>query len=130
MNEASIMQTEPAGILRIFMTSGSRAHNGSGKTFSGLFQRRPLYRDIIHAARAAGFTCSNAHFAHYGFWKGGAIQQTLGEIPNTLLSVYVDILGSQDQLKAFCLSHETLLKKTALYFKPAEAWHFGDQQAL
>lgn len=127
MHETPTIQTEPAGILRIFMTSASRVHNRELKPLARLFQRRPLYRDIVHAARAAGFTCSNAHFSHYGFWRGGEIQQTLGEIPNTLLSVYVDILGNHEDLRAFCLSHESLLKDTSLYFKPAESWHFGTQ---
>lgn len=47
--------------------------------------------------------------------------------PNTLLSVYVDILGDHEQLQAFCLSHEALLRGTSLYFKPAESWRFGMQ---
>lgn len=127
MHETLTLLTEPAGILRIFMTSASRAQNRQQKPFGRLFQRRPLYRDIVHAARAAGFTCSNAHFSHYGFWRSGEIQQTLGEIPNTLLSVYVDILGDHEELKAFCLSHEALLKDTSLYFKSAESWRFGMQ---
>ncbi|KXV79053.1 hypothetical protein GOB86_15045 [Acetobacter lambici] len=127
MHETPTLLTEPAGILRIFMTSASRAQSRQQKPFTRLFQRRPLYRDIVHAARAAGFTCSNAPFAHYGFWRSGEIQQTLGEIPNTLLSVYVDILGDHEQLQAFCLSHEALLRDTSLYFKPAESWHFATQ---
>ncbi|GCD54331.1 hypothetical protein [Acetobacter pasteurianus] len=58
MHETPTILTEPAGILRIFMTSASRAHNRELKPLARLFQRRPLYRDIVHAARAAGFTCS------------------------------------------------------------------------
>ncbi|KXV73620.1 hypothetical protein AD953_15305 [Acetobacter malorum] len=127
MTETKTLIAHHAGMIRIFMTRGTRAAiKGRGKIAS-LFRSRPLYQELIHAARQAGFKSSNAHFAHYSLGKDQRIETTLGEIPNHLLSVYVDIIGDHDRLRDFCQTHASMLSDASIYYKPLEYWTFSPE---
>ncbi|GAB6968114.1 hypothetical protein JCM25156A_21510 [Komagataeibacter kakiaceti JCM 25156] len=125
MTDTKMLTTHRAGMIRIFMTRGTRAVGKGRGRLSFLSRRRPLYLELIHAARHAGFKSSNAHFSNYSLGKNQRIETTIGEIPNHFLSVYVDIIGDHDRLKEFCQNHEYMLTEASIYYKPLEYWTFS-----
>ncbi|WP_242402408.1 hypothetical protein [Komagataeibacter kakiaceti] len=53
MTDTKMLTTHRAGMIRIFMTRGTRAVGKGRGRLSFLSRRRPLYLELIHAARHA-----------------------------------------------------------------------------
>lgn len=109
------------GQLRIFLTGRERMNKG----LRGLFAR-PVYQEIIHAAKRAGVMNAIAHRMHFGYSGHGNIEHDGHEIPNEYLTLCVELVGPRTQLESFCLNNSDLLRHRVAIFERLERWEVGD----
>jgi len=114
------------GQCRIYMTPGERR---SARGFRRIFAK-PLYQEIIAAARKDGIPNAAAHHTHYGYSSNGRIQADSGDIPNDRVNLCVELIGARDELERFCRKHGELLHGKVIVYKHMEHWEIGEQEAL
>jgi len=122
MSYAHALTHREVGMLRIYMKPGDRAKQTPLKT---LFNSKPLYRELILAAKADGIMNATAHHAHFGFSNHGAVHQDNPETPNPDLTLCVELIASRDKLELFCRQHGDLLENKVIVFKALEQWSLG-----
>lgn len=111
--------SQEMGKIRIYLTPRDRA------TASGLWNRlsaKPIYREIINAAKADGITSAVAFMAHYGYSNGSKVRTPDPELPNSDLTLCIEIIDHKDRLEAFCRHHGALLKGKTIVYKHVEHW--------
>jgi PII-like signaling protein len=108
------------GQLRIFLTPRERSKKG----FRSLFGK-PLYQEIIHAAKQQGGMNAVAHRMHFGYSAHGPIERDKPEIPNEYLTICVELIGSRQHLEEFCRKHANLLHGKVAIFETLERWEIG-----
>ncbi len=107
------------GKIRIYLTPRDRI------PAKGLWDRlnaKPIYREIIKAAKKDGLNNASAFMTHFGFTNGGKIQAEGAEMPNPNLTMCVELIDHKDQLEAFCRRHGALLKGKTIVYKHVEHW--------
>ena len=104
MSHSTQFDTHEIGQLRIFLTARERRHKG----FRGLFGK-PVYQEIIHAAKQDGVLNAVAHRMHFGYSGQGNIEHDKHEIPNENLTLCVELIGERPQLEPFCQKHAAML---------------------
>ena len=114
------------GQLRIFLTPSDRRE---AHPFKRLFSR-PLYQELIDAAKADGILNAVAHHTRYGYSGNGVIQSDASEVPNERLNLCVELIAHRDQLERFCRMHGELLQGKVIVYKHMEHWDLGTQQTL
>ncbi|MHB8285550.1 MAG: DUF190 domain-containing protein [Caulobacteraceae bacterium] len=115
--------SQEIGQVRIYMAPGERVKGGS-KIRNFLSSRR-VYRELVHAAKAAGLMNAIAHTTQYGFSGHGQIQEIVSELPNPELTVCVELIGHRSQLEAFCRQHGDVLAGKVVVYKHLEHWTIG-----
>ena len=90
-----------------------------------LWSAKPLYRELVQAAKTDGIMNAVAHHTHYGFSNHGPVQQDGSEISNPELTMCVELIGARDQLELFCRRHGELLAKKVIVYKHLEHWSIG-----
>jgi len=110
------------GMIRIYMKPGERAKQSTVRAF---LSAKPLYRELVLAAKADGIMNAVAHHTHYGFSNHGAVQQDGAEIPNPELTMCVELIGPKEKLELFCRRHGELLEKKVIVYKHLEHWSLG-----
>jgi H+/Cl- antiporter ClcA/PII-like signaling protein len=108
------------GQLRIFLTPRERRNKGLRSWFG-----RPLYQEIIHAAKEEGVMNAVAHRMHFGYSAHGKIEHDVNEIPNEYLTLCVELIGSRQLLETFCRRHMELLRDKVAVFEKLERWEIG-----
>jgi H+/Cl- antiporter ClcA/PII-like signaling protein len=108
------------GMVRIYLKPGEK-RRGTGK-FASLFPK-PLYRELVLAAKAAGIVNAVAHHTHYGFSNHGGIEHGNAEIGNPDLTLCVELIGSREQLESFCRHQGENLRNKVVVYKHIEHWH-------
>jgi H+/Cl- antiporter ClcA/PII-like signaling protein len=108
------------GQLRIFLTPRERRTKG----FRGMFGK-PLYQEIIHAAKQGGLMNAIAHRMHFGYSGQGRIEHDKHEIPNENLTLCVELVGTRPDLETFCQKHAELLQKKMIVYEKMERWEIG-----
>ncbi|MCA1986115.1 MAG: DUF190 domain-containing protein, partial [Desulfovibrio sp.] len=78
---------------------------------------RPLYQELIDAARADGILNAVAHHTRYGYSGNGVIQSDASEVPNERLNLCVELIAHRDQLERFCRMHGELLQGKVIVYK-------------
>ena len=89
------------------------------KTFFG----KPLYQEIIDAAKRDGLLNALAHHTHYGFSGKSKVQADMSDIPNSALTMCVELIAHRDELETFCRKHGDLLQDKVIVYKHLERWH-------
>jgi PII-like signaling protein len=117
------VQAREIGQVRIYMTPREKRKSGGIKGFFG----KPLYQEIIDAAKADGILNAVAHHTHYGYSGNGQIQSDVQEIPNSSINLCVELIGEREQLEQFCRQHGDLLKGRVIVYKHMEHWDIHEQ---
>jgi len=108
--------TKEIGMIRIYLQPREKTPG------SGWFNAKPLYRELVLQAKAAGIMNAVAHNTHFGYSSHGKVQDEGLEIPNPELTMWVELIGARDQLEAFCRTHGTLLQRKVMVYKHLERW--------
>lgn len=106
------------GMVRIYLKPNDRSPEAT-KSF---WNARPLYRELIHAARADGIMNATAHHTHFGYSNHGAVHQDGAEVSNPELTMYVELICARPKLEQFCAKHAALLAKKVIIYKHLEHW--------
>ncbi|MBN2234434.1 MAG: DUF190 domain-containing protein [Opitutales bacterium] len=99
--------TSELGKIRIYLTPRDRL---PAKGVWDKINAKPIYREIIRAAKADGLNNAAAFMTHYGFSNGGRVQSEGVETSNPDLTMCVELIDHKDKLEAFCRLHGDLLK--------------------
>lgn len=119
MSFAHAVTTQEVGMVRIYMKPRENAREAKLKTF---FNAKPLYRQLVEQAKAAGIMNAVAHHTHYGYSNHGRIQDEGAEISNPDLTMCVELIGAREQLEAFCREHGAMLQNKVIIYKHLEHW--------
>ena len=113
------------GMIRIYIKpSDKRKQPG----LRGILASRPLYRELVDAAKKDGVMNAVAHHTHYGFSNHGRVVGHDPELGNSQLTMCVELIGSKDELDVFCRTHGDLLKDKVIIYKHIEHWNIhGDE---
>ncbi len=122
MTIAHAVTTQEVGMIRIYMKPGDKAREAKLKTF---FNAKPLYRQLVLQAKAAGIMNAVAHHTHYGYSNHGRIQDEGAEISNPDLTMCVELIGPREQLEAFCREHGAMLLNKVIIYKHLEHWRLA-----
>jgi H+/Cl- antiporter ClcA/PII-like signaling protein len=114
------------GQVRIYMTPREKRKGSGMKGFFG----KPLYQEIIDAAKADGILNAVAHHTHYGYSGSGQIQANNQELPNSNMNLCVELIAHRDELELFCRKHGELLKDKVVVYKHMEHWDIGIHDTL
>lgn len=107
------------GQIRIYMTPREKRRGGGLRR--SMFGK-PLYQEVIDAAKADGIMNATAHHTHYGYSGNGKIQHNNHEVPNSNLNLCVELVAHRDELEHFCKKHGDLLKGKVVVYKHMEHW--------
>ena len=114
------------GLLQIYLKPSDRRPRTAG--FLGLMGSRPLYRELVDAARKDGFMNAVAHHTHYGFSNHGLVHFHNPETGNPSLTMCVELVGEKARLERFCHEHGELLRTKVILYKHIEHWTLHDSQ--
>ncbi len=123
LNERPIIVTQHTlhskeiGMVRIYMKPREKTP-GKG----GWFGSKPLYRELVLQAKAAGIMNAVAHHTHFGYSNSGKLQDEGFEIPNPDLTMCVELIAARDKLEDFCRTHGAFLKNKMIVYKHLEHW--------
>ncbi|HEX5037453.1 MAG TPA: DUF190 domain-containing protein, partial [bacterium] len=106
------------GQVRIYLTPKDRRNVKGLKRFT----TKPLYREIIAAAKKDGIPHAVAHRTHHGYSGRGDVQSEHPEYANPSLNLCVEMIGERDQLEKFCRKHGELLQGKVIVYKHVEHW--------
>jgi H+/Cl- antiporter ClcA len=115
------------GQVRIYMTPREKRKNAGPRGLRGLFNR-PLYQEIIDAAKADGILNAVAHHTHYGYSGQGKIQSNGHELPNSAINLCVELIADRAQLELFCRKHGNLIRGKVIVYKHMEHWDIHHHQ--
>jgi H+/Cl- antiporter ClcA/PII-like signaling protein len=107
------------GQLRIYMTPRTKR---KAKGFRDKLFMKPLYQEIIDAAKHDGILNATAHHTTYGYTGNGKIEREASEIPNSNLNLCVELIAPRDQLELFARKHGELLQGKVMVYKHMEHW--------
>lgn len=116
--------TKEIGQVRIYMTPREKR---KAKSFRERLQIKPLFREIIDAAKRDGILNATAHHTHYGYSGSGKVQWDLSEIPNPDLNLCVELIAPRTQLEDFCRHHGDILKDKVIVYKHMEHWDLSHE---
>ena len=106
------------GMVRIYMKPREKAATAGRRLFGG----RPLYRELVMQAKAAGIMNATAHHTHFGYSNHGKLQDEGVEIANPDLTMCVELIAAREELEDFCRTHGDLLKGKVIIYKHIEHW--------
>ncbi len=111
--------THDIGKIRIYLTPRDRV---AAHGFWDKLGAKPLYREIVKAAKRDGLRNAAAFMTHFGFTGGGTVQALGAETANPDLTLCVELIDSKDRLEEFCRRHGELLKGKTIVYKNVEHW--------
>jgi H+/Cl- antiporter ClcA/PII-like signaling protein len=114
-------QPVEVGQLRIFVAPRDRRKQKGVRRFF----TKPLYQEIIHAAKAHGLLNAVAHRTHYGFTGAGKVNAENLEVPNDNLTLCVELIAVRHHLESFCQKHSELLHGKVVVFDKLEHWEIA-----
>ncbi|RYF58439.1 MAG: hypothetical protein EOO39_34255 [Cytophagaceae bacterium] len=109
------------GKLRIYLTPAEKMARPG---FLGRLLGKPLGRELVHLAKAAGILNATIHHAHYGYTNQGQLQEDHPEHGNPRLNIYVEMIDRKDVLEGFCQTYYELLRNKTMVYKAVERWSF------
>lgn len=118
MKDHHIVSNE-LGKIRIYLTPRDRVPT---KGFWDKLNAKPIYREIIQAAKKDGLMNAAAFTTHFGFTNGGKVQSEGVETINPNLTLCVELIDHKDRLEKFCRNHGALLQGKTIVYKHVEHW--------
>lgn len=118
MQHAHRVTAQEIGMLRIYLKPGDRVRSAKSRIFS----HRPLYRQLVLAAKSAGIINAVAHHTHFGFSNHGEVEASGVEVVNPHLTMCVELIGERDRLELFCRQNGEHLQSKVVIFKHLERW--------
>lgn len=112
------------GQLSIYMTPREKRKASGMRAFFA----KPLYQEVIDAAKAAGIRHAVAHHTHYGYTSNGRIQANNHELPNKDLNLCVELIAEREELDLFCRRHGTLIEGKSIVYKHMERWDIASHE--
>ncbi|KZD22820.1 chloride channel protein [Tardiphaga robiniae] len=106
------------GMVRICVKPREKAVDVGNRLFGG----RPLYRELVMQAKAAGIMHATAHHTHFGYCNSGKLEDEGFEISNPDLTMCVELITPREELEHFCRTHGDLLKRKVIIYKHIEHW--------
>ncbi len=125
MSDPHKVTPKETGMLRIYLKPGERIKVAEAI----LFSHRPLYRELVTAARRAGIVNAVAHHTHFGYSNHGALEDRGVELANPHLTMCVELIGERETLELFCRQHGEHLRNKVIVYKHLEHWHIHDGDA-
>lgn len=117
------IHSDEIGVVRIYMRPREKRNKQGFKAFFG----RPLYQEIIDAAKKDGIVNAVAHHTHYGYTKKGRIEaDNRSEYPNTNINIFIELIDQREKLETFCRRHAEFLEGRVVVYKHVEHWEFKD----
>jgi H+/Cl- antiporter ClcA/PII-like signaling protein len=107
------------GMLRIYLKPADKRKQPG---IRGFLAARPLYRELIDAAKKDGLMNAHAHHTHYGYSNHGKVRARDPELGSPDLTMCVELIATKDQLDLFCRTHGDLLKDKVIIYKHIEHW--------
>ena len=111
--------TRELGKIRIYLAPTDRV------PAAGWWERlhaRPVYREIIKAAKKDGLQNASAFMTHFGFTRGATPPPQAMETSPPHLTMCVELIDHKDKLEAFCRQHGTLLQGKTTVYQKVEHW--------
>jgi H+/Cl- antiporter ClcA/PII-like signaling protein len=106
------------GMIRIYLKPREKAVGVGSRFFGG----RPLYRELVMQAKAAGIMNATAHHTHFGYSNRGKLEEEGYETPNPDLTMCVELIAPRADLEEFCRTHGEMLKRKVIVYKHVEHW--------
>jgi H+/Cl- antiporter ClcA/PII-like signaling protein len=107
------------GMVRIYIKPADKRKQPG---LRGFLSARPLYRELVDAAKKDGIINAVAHHTHYGFSNHGRIRAHDPELGNSDLTMCIELVAPKEQLELFCRTHGDLLKGKMIIYKHIEHW--------
>ncbi len=108
------------GSLRIYLKPAERAPSGRG--IRRLLGARPLYLELIAAARRGGLMNAMVHHTHHGFSRRGADSTAETGGAGGASMTWVEIVDLKEKLESFCSDHAEALRGKVITYKQIERW--------
>ncbi|MBB4145878.1 DUF190 domain-containing protein [Rhizobium lemnae] len=105
------------GMVRIYLRPGEKV-----KAAKRWFGSKPLYRELVIQAKAAGIINAVAHHTTFGYSNHGKMQSEGVEIQNPNLTMCVELIAPKQDLETFCRTHGELLYRKVVIYKHIEQW--------
>lgn len=121
-----VTTTRILGNIRIYLNSCDTV---ATKGFWNRLLSRPIYREIVNAAKRERLTSAGAITSQYGYCNREQIQGYQLENANNQLAVCIDIIDESDRLLAFCRKYNALLRGRMIVYTQVETWTTGDESA-
>jgi len=118
MPHAHQVSPKEIGMIRIYLQPREKAPGGK----KSMFGMRPLYRDLVLAAKSAGLMNAVAHHTHFGYSNHGRLHDQGLEVQNPDLTMCVELIGDRSQLEDFCRRHGAWLASKVIVYKQLEHW--------
>jgi len=106
------------GMIRIYLKPREKAVGVGNRLFGG----RPLYRELVMQAKAAGIMNATAHHTHFGYSNRGKLEEEGFEVPNPELTMCVELIAPRPDLEEFCRTNGDMLKRKVIVYKHVEHW--------
>lgn len=119
MSSPQAVSSEEIGMIRIYLKPAEKALEGPVKRF---FHAKPLYRQLVERAKAAGLMNAVAHQTHFGFSNHGRMQAEGYEMSNPDLTMCLELIAARDRLEAFCAANGSVLADKVIVYKNLELW--------
>ena len=114
------INTHLLGKLRIYLPNGEKVHS---KTLLRKLFPKQVYRKIIQEAKKDGIMNASAFITHFGYGKGGTIQNDgTAEIGNPFLTMCVELIDTKEKLQEFFIKHQDILAGKVVIYKEVEFW--------
>lgn len=113
------LKTRDVGMIRIYMKPSDK---GKAPRKFWFFGTKPLYRELVAAAKNAGIMNAIVHHTHYGYSNHGSIQPEGYEEPNPHLTMCVELICERERLDRFCRDQAEALQGKAIVFQALENW--------
>lgn len=116
------------GMIRIYLKPSDKKKVPG---IRGFLAARPVYRELVDAAKRDGLLNAHAHHTHYGYSNRGKVRAQDPELGNPELTMCVEVIATKDQLEMYCRTHGDLLQDKVIIYKHIEHWdiHGHDVEA-
>jgi H+/Cl- antiporter ClcA/PII-like signaling protein len=106
------------GQVKIYMTPRDRRVKKGLKSLLS----KPLFQEVIQAAKADGVMHAVARHTHYGYSGGGRVHADHTDTPNQHLNLCIELIDHRDKLETFVRRHGDILKGRVIVYKHMEHW--------
>ena len=127
MNHEHHIVSQEMGKIRVYLAPRDRM---AAVGFLKQLRSKPIYRELIAAAKKAGLQSAVAFSSHHGFSNGGSVKSDDPDAAGAHLTLCVELVDRKDKLEDFCRQHGTLLAGKTIVYKHVEHWSLRRNQLI